>query len=207
MHAAVHCTLIAAFAMTLVSCHKPDAAGASGKHTEAKELIPFEVGKRWSYVSTLYDSLGNPVRTRRASTTVLCDTMLEGERWYRLRDDSAKAITNAANGQDGLSMLADNGQRLLLYKYPANVGDECMPYVVASTDTTVSCGIGQFKCYRYQNAFGGKDASGRRYTMSIDDYVAPGVGLIRHEVWRVWVGPDSTVSLPGGSEITVLQAM
>jgi len=184
----------------LVSCRQEGSKPVT--ETSSRGLIPFAVGKKWSYVSTSFDSLGREVSSHEDGTTVTGDTVVAGEKWYALTDDSAGHRFGdafyATNRQDGVYMLGSRGTATLLFRFPAALGDTSPPYIVRSVDTAVSCPAGIFRCYLYRDTVAVSADHGRIWAIVTNDYFAPGVGMVRHELktqWRdtltgrAWAGP------------------
>lgn len=133
---------------------------------ETIEIIPLKVGNFWSYQTTIYDTLGSIVSTIIDSTRIISDTLINGKKYFifstgvlRWNNDAGFWITIAYDS-------------LLLYKYPANVGDEYSYNIkVICKDSSIVIPKGTFKCYGYSGS------------VAID-YVCPGLGLIKEEWYK-----------------------
>lgn len=193
----------------LVSCTQEGSKPTTG--TSSRGLIPFASGKRWSYLSTAYDSLGKVVSTHEDGTTVTGDTVVAGEKWYALTDDSAGhrfgEAFYATNREDGVYMLGSRRTATLLYKFPASVGDTSPPYIVRSVDTAVSCPAGNFRCYLYRDTVAVAADNGRIWVIVTNDFFAPGVGMVRHELKTQWRDTLTGKAWTGPSEIRVASGM
>jgi hypothetical protein len=99
-------------------------------------------------------------------------------------------------------MLGRNGEEVLLYKYPAVRGDLCPPFAVISTDTTITCPAGTFRCYGYLDTATYTARSGRALLVTTRDFISPGTGLIRHEVTTLWRAAGDGPDVPGPTEVS-----
>ena len=133
---------------------------------ETIEIVPLNVGNSWSYQTTVYDTLGSVVSTTIDSFSVASDTLINGKKYFNLSTSVLRW-----NNTVGFWMTTPSDS-LLLYKYPANVGDEYSNTLkVICKDSSIVIPKGTFKCYGYSG------------TVAID-YVSPGIGLIKEEWFK-----------------------
>ncbi len=198
-------TLTLACAVLLAACGKNSAPRPQ------QHLIPFAVGKAWSYVYATYDSLGNKTSSRATRTVVSKDTLVGSERWYALKDEGlreeAQPPSFATNRPDGVYLFGKDGEGTLLYKYPAVRGDRCPPFVVVATDTLIDCPAGKFQCYVYEDVTTYTPGPERSFTVVTHDCISPGAGLIRHEAKSVWTDRETGVTTTGPTEISEATAL
>jgi len=148
----------------LIGCK--DESNIVNPTAETIEIVPLKVGNSWSFKTTVYDTLGSIVSTTVDSFSVVSDTLINGKKYFifstgvlRWNNDSGFWITMAPDS-------------LLLYKFPANVGDEYSYNIkVICKDSSIVVPKGTFKCYGYSGS------------VAID-YVSPGVGLVKEEWYK-----------------------
>lgn len=134
--------------------------------SEIPEIVPLKVGNTWSYQTTVYDTSGNIVSTTVDSFSVVSDTLINGKKYFIFSSGALRW-----NNDTGfwITMAPDS---LLLYKYPANVGDEySYSLKVICKDSSIVVPKGTFKCYGYSG-------------LVAIDYVSPGVGLVKEEWYK-----------------------
>ncbi|HEY6907393.1 MAG TPA: hypothetical protein VI230_07975 [Ignavibacteriaceae bacterium] len=129
------------------------------------EIVPLKVGNSWLYQTTVYDTMGNIVSSTFDSFSVVSDTLINGQYYFTLSTGVIRW-----NDVSGFWMLAAPDS-LLLYKYPAEVGDTYGTLKVICKDSLIVILKGTFKCYGYSG------------TVAID-YVSPGIGLIKEEWFK-----------------------
>ncbi len=207
---AVRSLLLPLVCATLLAACGKHQGSPSRQDQESKSpvLIPFAVGKAWSYDFAAFDSLGNKLSSQPTRTVVTRDTLVGAERWYALQDDAVRdegqPPSYAANRADGVYLFGRQGEGSLLYKYPAVRGDECPPLIVASTDTLIRCPAGEFRCYLYESVSTYTPVPHRSFTVVTRDFIAPGTGLVRHEATTTWTDTETGKTTPGPFDITSL---
>jgi hypothetical protein len=154
------------------------------------EMIPLKMGNSWSYVRTNYDSTGIVEYTENITSTIDKDTLIDELTWYGYSDTpSGIWFTNKSNGY-WVYARWNNGNAivdtmLLIYKYPAIVGDvfdfPSFRREVVSTNELITVPAGSYKTIHYSDTF--LDSS--NYLLdSFEIFVAQGIGLIK----RVQIG-------------------
>jgi hypothetical protein len=133
--------------------------------SETLEIVPLKIGNYWSYQTTTYDTLGNIVNSVVDSFSVVSDTLINGKKYFIFSTGVLRWNNDAGFW---ITMSPDS---LLLYKYPANVGDEYPYFKVICKDSLIVSPKGTFKCYGYSGS------------VAID-YVSPGVGLVKEEWFK-----------------------
>ncbi|GBD87654.1 hypothetical protein BMS3Abin03_01588 [bacterium BMS3Abin03] len=152
--------LLAAFA----GCNKEDNIVTPAAKT--LEIVPLKVGNVWSYQTTTYDTSGNIISTSVDSFSIVSDTIINGRKTFILSTGVLRW-----NNESGY-WVSTNTDSLLLYKYPANVGDQYSSDLkVISIDSMIVIPRGTFRCYGYSGS------------VAID-YVSPGVGLTKEEWYK-----------------------
>jgi hypothetical protein len=169
-------TLLLSFTLflTFSSCKKSNPVGPPDNN----EIWPLKTGNTWVLQSTYYDSTGAVSSTGLWAIEVTKDTVVEGQTWYRLFDNSYFYT----NKSDGLWLLWSNStamSELLLWKYPVSAGDNWpnYPYQVTAESTNVSITVpnGTYTCYLYRMTYNSQPAE--------DDYLCPGVGIVARNVY------------------------
>ena len=153
---------LAVFYILLLGCS--DDNNITSPTVQTQEIVPLSIGNSWTYQYTIYDTSGGIIYTSIDSFSVIADTVINGKKRFILSTGVMRW-----NNDFGfwIPMSPDS---LLLYKYPANVGDEYSNGLkVICKDSTFVLPSGTFKCYGYSSP------------VAID-YVSPSVGLVR-EVW------------------------
>ncbi len=157
--------------ITLIACKKDAAPPTSNDPAQQKPMFPLKVGNKWTMRAANYDSLGAMISSQTLPIEVYQDTIIQNERWFI----GAWIYTNRADGV--YDYRPETGTLInLRYKYPATAGTQ-YPYRAAqiqvmSIAETVTVQGGTFVCYRYRISQDGDP-------YSADEYVAPGVGLVK----------------------------
>jgi len=153
------------------SCKKDDSEHGV-TNGEKKSIIPLAQGNEWNYrdINFLSDD------TTYFSLSISGDTMIGSEHWYKeFYNDSSNYIF-AMNKDDGHHFYT-NGNDNLVFKYPANAGDQFISNdsfdttIVLNTATMITVPAGQFSCYEYKSLSGNSG-----YTLL---YVSAEVGIIK----------------------------
>ena len=140
-------------------------------------IIPIAKGNSWYYSGIWYDTLGSVRERYYVKTDVRRDTILFGR---KLTFYSGRYVANSDSGliaYTGYSIMAEAPtdtivHYMLLYKFPAHVGDIfAYGVIVGSVDTIVSVPAGTFHCVKYMSYQNG--------ILCYSDYVSPGIGVIK----------------------------
>jgi len=154
------------------------------------EMIPLKMGNSWSYVRTNYDSTGIVEYTEDITSTIDKDTLIDELTWYGYSDTPEGIwFANKSDGYWGFARW-NNGNAIvdtmiLIYKYPAIVGDvfdfPSFRREIVSTNELITVPAGSYKTIHYSDTF--LDSS--NYLLdSFEIFVAQGIGLIK----RVQIG-------------------
>ncbi len=140
------------------------------------EIYPMAIGNTWTYEVVDFDTSGIEESRDTIWTTVVRDTVIEGETWYvteSLDDEDGIHLSYCTSRSDGF--WADWPEEQLYYKYPANVGDRYMvdedTVVVESLSESVTVPAGQFNCVRY-------NVRDNMFPLSTNSWLSPEVGLV-----------------------------
>jgi hypothetical protein len=149
--------------------------------SEATTIWPLAIGNMWIYDIKRYDTLGTVVEAYIDTTSVSDTVSFDGTRWYNLVGYTSAFFVNRPSGlYVGFPGLLD----MLLFKYPANVGDSTQYtsnayYVVKSIDEPVTVMSQVMMAYRYDL----RSASG-----VTKEYLVPNLGRVQI------IGTDATQS-------------
>ncbi|WP_242918402.1 TapB family protein [Pontibacter liquoris] len=155
-----------------------------------EEVVPLQVGNKWVYQVTAYDTSGSPLSTSSFIRSVLKDTIIQKSTWYILNNGSI--VQNSAEGYVYYNTAGkqpvliyqgpDYGGIGYMYKYPQY--DLWVLTTRTNKLNTVATAAGTFDSYLF------KIDNQRTYhtnisvfSMKQDDYVAPGMGLIRSDTY------------------------
>lgn len=191
-----HVLLLSVPLLLALACGKSDKGTAP---QDAAVILPLDVGNRWGYLSTVYDSSGNIDFQGAWSARIRGDTLIAGARWYRYE---SQIYENYLMQQriDGLwewdVFYYPDALPFLRAKYPAShgqtfVGGEntLLFGKVTGVEVNVNVAAGSFSCVEY--SFSLNDTSrllGRLW-------YAPGTGLVKTEVM------DSTLRIEKSVEL------
>lgn len=162
-------------AVLSISCSKDEDKKAIDKTF----LIPLKINNYWIFRVYWYDQQQNLVKTDTTLIKVVSDTLIENQHYFKL-DFFGIYYTNKI---DGVYANLINTQSVI-YKYPAKVGDKYIrnltdTITVISTNKRIDLQSGSFECYQYQSKFKG---------FILNDYLAPGIGIIELEGGESWNG-------------------
>lgn len=158
-----------------------------GSSTEGV-IMPLSEGNQWGFVDTEYDSLGAVQRTGVALMTIIKDTLIEDEVWYRATMAwDTTAIDDwglYTNRQSGLWIMEPGDSPELFLKYPVIVGDAYYiddahgRMVVVATDTVITVPHGTYSCilYHYVDADDGEVEEAH--------FMCPNVGWVRADYYN-----------------------
>jgi len=184
------------------SCRHSPTEAPAGVPTVAKDsIIPLNIGNKWTWQLTLYDTLGKPYSTYLDSLRIDSAKNINSEHWCFPGHPYEKlAFANLSDGCYYRAFDDTPGASFLFYRYPARANDtyrapsgvvsgyrvwivdtlESM--TILSIDTTITVPAGTFTCYLYRRAR--KD--GVHY---FDEFLAPGLGWIRVVTYpEIWPG-------------------
>ena len=167
-----------------------DALSSRESEPELEPLIPLAVGNQWVTRTTfMHPDTGEAIGAVAYDTLlVTADTLIEGERWFRLGDEIEGRTFLATNREDGY--WAGSAHRdepfepQMVYRYPAEVGDtfvrrgwpEDDVLQVMGLDTTITAETGTFHAVHYAQLWTDRPDGG---SLQCDFFVAPGVGHVK----------------------------
>jgi hypothetical protein len=157
-----------------------------------EEAIPLEVGNEWVYEVTDYDTKGKSLTTAPYRRSVLKDTTIENSTWYVLSDGSI-----VQNSRDGYVYYntADNEHVMIyqgpdyggigyMYKYPDF--DLWVLTTRSQQKDTIRTAAEVYESYRFKIEKQHKSPNDSTpHILNQYDYVAPGVGLVRSDIYYV----------------------
>lgn len=155
-------------------------------------IMALNVGNRWIWQTTLYDTLGKPYSTYHDSLRIDSVQVINSENWYFPGQPYGDlAFANLVGGCYYRAFTSNTpGPSFLFYKYPATLNesykapqglvsgshvwivDSLRMMTVLSTDTTVTISAGTFHGYLYRYAM----TNGFQYS---EEFLAPGRGWVR----------------------------
>lgn len=175
------------------SCRNSPIDVLPDKPIHAKDsIMALNVGNRWIWRATLYDTLGRAFSPYLDSLKIDSVQVTNSERWYFPgRPYEKLAFANLAGGcyYRAFSSAVPTPS-FLFYKYPATLNetykapqglvsgshvwivDTLKIMTVLSTDTTITVPAGTFRCYLYRYAW----VNGIFYS---EEFLSPGVGWVR----------------------------
>ena len=155
-------TLLSVF--VFLSCKVDEIIGPP---IDTSVILPLKVGNIWTYQCTMTDSLGSMFASFSQSTSIVSDTLLNGRRTFLFSTGDY-----FWNENSGFWIQSPGKQPLLVYKYPANLGESYGQLItVIFKDSTINTPKGNFNCYGY--------SSGIAITS-----VAPGIGKVKSEYFQ-----------------------
>lgn len=177
--------LICFLMLSLASCMKDSV-------TEPFEpaqpgIIPLKVGYKWTTTSTLYDSTGNVVSYNTGTTEVTRDTIIQGEKWYKMGPENKLNNILYTNRNDGYYQLTSTKITQIFQTALDDTTKECSnPYnrYLVAKDVKIKTALGEFSCYLYRWY---STTSGKRL-ISENSYVVPNIGVIRGESYTGPIG-------------------
>ncbi|WP_147294156.1 hypothetical protein [Pontibacter diazotrophicus] len=151
-----------------------------------EEVVPLQVGNEWVYEVTDYDTNGKPLTKTSYKNTVQKDTIIHNSTWYILNNGQI-----VQNSRDGYVYFNKAGsEAVMIYQSPDYGG---IGYMYEHQDydlwvlttrsqqlDTVTTASDTYPSYvfkienQYKSQF-----DGTTHTLNQEDYVAPGVGLVR----------------------------
>lgn len=162
----------------------------SSNPKEAVEIWPLKIGNRWVLEDQLLDSVGNVLQLDTTAILIAKDTTIEGGTWYI-------ATANGSSGEMLPGQIRDDGMwgwdgdsAVLVWKYPATIGDVFIigfdTVTTVSIDTSITVPAGTFVCinYRWKDNF----EPNRIYQYH---FLSPGVGYVcAEEYYRTAGGTE-----------------
>jgi hypothetical protein len=134
---------------------------------DTSAIIPLKVGNTWTYQFTMYDSLGSVWASFPESTSILSDTLINGRKVFLF-----SSLDYFWNEESGFWTQTSGKQPLLVYKYPANVGESYgLLITVICKDSTINTPKGIFNCYGYSSGIA-------------NSFVAPEIGVVKREYFQ-----------------------
>jgi hypothetical protein len=128
------------------------------------------------------DSIETIISTSIETITICCDTIVDGNRYYKY---SGYSNIWYFNTDEGLWTIQYNpihgfGGQQLFYKYPCKSGDNYNRIKVMSVDTTIVVPLGKIKCILYRYPIDQIDST----LEYIDTFLSPGIGQIKSISYR-----------------------
>lgn len=174
--------LLSVTLFTLASCNKSNPVNSPG----GEQILPLNMGNTWLMQYTVYDTTGATQGTTYDTTSVTMDTVLAGETWYHIATKISSGPLFYTNKSDGLweMTLGSSIAPTLLYKYPANVGDNWSVQMDASTNyqvslqstgASVSVPKGNYACYDYRMLDNSQPVE--------EVYLNPGLGIVAIDIY------------------------
>lgn len=149
------------------------------------KLIPLKIGNNWNSIRTVYDSEGNVEYTDSIISTIDKDTTIEGSTWYGYSNIPPGIwYTNKSDGYWVYAKFFNGGSLidtfLLVYKYPAKVGDvyDGLTYrrEVVALDELIFVPAGTFRTIHFVDTY---IDSSNYLQDSFDTFVAKRVGIVK----------------------------
>jgi hypothetical protein len=145
------------------------------------EIWPLKVGNYWKFDVFGYDTLGNVSGTGSATYSIVSDTMINNEKFYKMNveiDDETEDPAWLTNRADGVYSY-ELKQIEIIIKYPATKGEKFDAKggitTLENTNYNYETTIGNFSCYQYTIL--------SSYHKDIV-YFKPGVGHVAEEMFR-----------------------
>ena len=132
-------------------------------------IIPLKIGNYWINKTTEHDSSGVIKATSYDTSRIISSINLSGRLYY-----STETHLFVFNSSDGFCLkdTSDLSIQFLIYKYPGNVGDKFLQFLMTDTTTIESINfeytipVGKFTCYVY-------NTGNYQY-----EYLSPSVGVV-----------------------------
>jgi hypothetical protein len=152
------------------------------------DIVPLAVGNTWIYQIINYDTLGNETARFNDTTSIVTDTVIDGETWYTY-EQSSEWYTNKIDG----FYLFINNKKVMIYKYPVKKGDafsmrEGSNILIESNDTLITTAAGTFSCVTYKII--------ENSSLETKMYFAPGIGRIFQKVRNLQTKPQLRNQIP-----------
>lgn len=163
----------------LPSCQKSNPVGPTG----GQQIIPLKIGNTWLMHYTGYDTTGITRGAIDDTFKITTDTVVAGDTWYSI-SSTVFSTLYLTNKSDGIWTSGSSTAPCLIFKYPANVGDNWNAQVDPSTtfqislqSKTISVTVpkGTYTCYEYRLI-----TNSQPY---LDLYLSPGVGFVAMDVY------------------------
>lgn len=151
-------------------------------------LIPLTTGNYWSGDDVHYDHDGVETNRSVMRLSVVSDSLIGSTRWSRM-SPSAFLVNRAGGVWQRIGTIEQ-----LTYKYPAVAGDTIRlingaVVTVISTTASVTVPAGTYRCHVYRIPL---TFPTTEFVDTVYDYVAPGVGLVRKEMFTTSVTQPGT---------------
>lgn len=137
--------------------------------SKIEDLIPLEVGNKWSFNINYFDRAGNIEAIYKDSIEFYADTLIDNKTWVcRKYYGHVLAYQNTTRGvairlvspntPDDVYIQYNTTFFELVFKYPtvffsgylASISDTNYTATVLNTDTLIEVPAGSFKCYQYR---------------------------------------------------------
>ncbi|WP_162054813.1 hypothetical protein [Pontibacter pamirensis] len=151
-----------------------------------EEVVPLQVGNEWVYEVTDYDTNGKPLTKSSYKNTVQRDTIIHNSTWYILNNGQI-----VQNSRDGYVHFNKAGSEAVMIYQSTDYGGIGYMYKHHDYDLrvmttrsqqldTVTTASDTYPSYvfRIENQYKSQ-FDGTTHTLNQEDYVAPGVGLVR----------------------------
>jgi hypothetical protein len=143
------------------------------------DIFPLAIGNYWNYEIVYYNDQGYEASRDTIRTSVVDDTLIDGERWFQLANNDNPMSGLCINRSDGFWAGGPTGY--LEFKYPAREGEQYTTMnqstmTVEDDSNVVHVAAGEFTCVSYVANVPNRYAFGRAK-------LSPGTGLILEESW------------------------
>lgn len=142
--------------------------------SKSTELMPLKPGNSWIYSNTYYDLKGKITNETTDTSIITQEKEYEGLRYFQFL---GAPVNNTEQGFCFYRFNTDSFEVNILFKYPANSGDEWVTNSdtirLESTSVEMNLPIGNVKAYKYLVSEDYDDYSDEYYY-----YFCPGIGFI-----------------------------
>lgn len=158
-------------------------------------MLPLNMGNKWIYQTTIYDSVGNITKLSNDTISIIGDTVVDCQINYKVKSTHNSMDTYFSSNEVIRIYNTLNGFQSLdgLYPYPVNSGNwvrsnDCVNlYISCSQLSLFDSSLNKtFSCYKYENdslfEYNNSTCNGRAPIIKlICSYYTPEVGLIRQD--------------------------
>lgn len=183
--------------LVFLSC-KSDPTGPESSN----DLIPLAVGNKWVFLNSVLNPDGSLNFSSRDSIEFIADTTIDGKKWvYQNTNGFNMGFNNTSEGVN-VRLLSPNTPndiylyfpglvhknigygfpQLQIYGSTAKLVDTLYTITLLNADTTISTGLGSFRCGQF------RVIENNNILFYRDIYLAKGKGWIKVEEYR-WENP------------------
>ncbi|GAB3538887.1 hypothetical protein GCM10027443_34670 [Pontibacter brevis] len=151
-----------------------------------EEVVPLRVGNEWVYEVKDYDTNGNLITTSSLKNRVQKDTIIQNSTWYILSD--GQIVRNSHEGyvyynktaREAVTIYQRHNYGGIGYMYKYHDYDLLVMTTRSLQQDTVTAASEKYASYvfRIENQYKSQ-FDGATHTIKQEDYVAPGIGLVR----------------------------